>query len=222
VNYLIKPLINPNRRVGSIIGGNDTENGEEMEEKEIDVVPKSNLGFWRRALIKLYGLTYLLEFILICRFMVDIFIHTSYNIFNINYTWEFSNSKTFGHSCYLLANLLASIFMLSILTYEICRFIRQNSEFSQNDDSELQELIKNKIYERLKEKADSPLLKRSKTRKNSKSAKKQKSKNLSNGEDGEKSGADDGDDEEDPVYHQTMEATENLEKEAETNDDDEI
>jgi hypothetical protein len=48
---------------------------------ERNIAPENNLSFFRRVLIKIYGLTYLLEFVLICRFLVDIFIHCSFNLF---------------------------------------------------------------------------------------------------------------------------------------------
>jgi hypothetical protein len=79
VNYLIKPLIDKSEDSKDDQIDN-TKISQETDEPQVQL-PKSNLHFGRRLFLKLYGLTYLLEFVLVTRFMADIFIHTSFNIF---------------------------------------------------------------------------------------------------------------------------------------------
>jgi hypothetical protein len=141
INFLIKPLLN---KVKEESGYTKISDKEELDSG----IPKSNLGFFRRLLIKLYGLTYLLEFVLICRFMDSIFIHTSFNLFRVNYAFEFSDInlnhpdvKGKKTKLYLIANLVISGLMLSILIFNLCRFIKRNIEFSFDDEKELKRLI---------------------------------------------------------------------------------
>lgn len=102
---------------------------------ENNIQPENHLPFYRRFLIKIYGLTYLLEFVLICRFLVDIFIHCSFNIFQINYSYEFERGKY--SKFYLVANILASMFMLIVMFWNFLRFVRSNTKFAIDDKEEL-------------------------------------------------------------------------------------
>jgi hypothetical protein len=141
---LIKPLLNKVSEENKN-NGYTRVNDSNLQDSGL---PKSNLGFFRRLLIKLYGLTYLLEFVLICRFMDSIFIHTSFNLFRINYAYEFSD-QNLNHpdvkgkktKLYLITNLIISGLMLSILIFNLCRFIKRNIEFSFDDEKELKRLI---------------------------------------------------------------------------------
>lgn len=148
-NFLIKPLLDKKDTSDEKVKVNqesltNSKDEDEKEETQTQVIPTSNLTFGKRIILKLYGLTYLLEFVLITRFMVDIFIHTSFNIFAINYSYEFSildtpaSDKT---TLYLISNILASIWMLSVLAWEVCRFLNRNLEFAKDDKQELKELI---------------------------------------------------------------------------------
>jgi hypothetical protein len=159
-NFLIKPLLDKNKTEEADI----SEESSEREYTELgvapdtSVIPKSNLGFFKRLFLKLYGLTYMLEFILITRFMADLFIHTSFNIFSINYSYEFSqvgkpgNKKT---TFFLVSNILVSVAMLSTLSWEMCRFLNRNGEFAKDDEAELEELIKENLQKQKEEKETS-------------------------------------------------------------------
>jgi hypothetical protein len=110
-----------------------TQIKQPMEQFEVEKVVEQELegrkenGFiltiWRRILIKVYSTTYILEYVLICRLLADIVLHTSYNILNIDYK---VNKKTDR----LVFNHVVSFVALSMLIFELCRFIMINYWFA--------------------------------------------------------------------------------------------
>lgn len=92
---------------------------EELKKEEN---PEFQFNCWKKFLIKIYSLTYILEFILICRLVCDVVLHTGYNLTRIDYS---KNKPDFK----LVFNHLVSFLALVILIYEISRFIRINYQF---------------------------------------------------------------------------------------------
>jgi hypothetical protein len=111
--------------------------------------PDFQFNCWKKFQIKIYSLTYILEFILICRLVADVVLHTGYNITRIDYTKNKADYK-------LMFNHAVSFIALAILIFEIIRFIKINYRFMSGvlDDKYKKQKIKKfkKIKKWLKKK----------------------------------------------------------------------
>ena len=96
----------------------------EMTEISDNIANQFKLTVCRRILIKIHAITYILEFVLICRLMNDIILHASFNSLNINYVLNSSKDRR------LIFNHIASILCVFVLIFEVCRLISTNHWFA--------------------------------------------------------------------------------------------
>jgi len=129
-----------------IIYKKGTDESNKLNEKvEDEYVNVSDFKFncWRKFLIKIYSLTFILEFILICRLVADIVLHTGYNITRIDYVKNIKNGE-------LMFNHIVSAVALIILSYEILRFMKTNHTFMKEVLSNRNKKVRIKKFNKIK------------------------------------------------------------------------
>ena len=139
----IKPVEDPKVLV---IAKKDTEKAGLLNQKvaqEEKDAQKFKLNCWHKTLIKLYSLTYILEFILFCRLMSDIILHAMFNTTAVSFA---KNEITFK----FLFNLVASAVALMVFVFELLRFIRINQKFMGGVLNNKYKQLQIKKFEKLK------------------------------------------------------------------------
>ena len=121
-------IYTPNRRLK--IFNTTTDEGkklnEELEKKKSDAKNDETLfkfNCWHKFLLKIYSLTFMLEFVLLCNMMGEnIFLHLLFNSTAVSFA---KNEKTFP----FILNFSLSVVGFLIFTYEIYRLIRICTKF---------------------------------------------------------------------------------------------
>jgi hypothetical protein len=140
--YKIKKIQKPGEFV---VVKKESIKAAELNQKLSDDAKKEEfeLTLGKRILIKIYSLTYILEFILLCRLMNDIVLHTSFNITAVSFA---KNTKSLA----FLFNYAASCVALMIFAFEMVRFTRINFRFVKGVLTDKYTMLKIKKFNRLK------------------------------------------------------------------------
>jgi hypothetical protein len=114
-----------------------------MPERKLRTENGFELTKFKKFLLKIFCITYILELILLCRLMADVVLHTCYNMYHIDYV---NNEATFG----LIFNHVVSVVALCVLVYELMRLIFLNRSFAHAEIAKRRDLAEELIeYQRL-------------------------------------------------------------------------
>lgn len=149
-------IYSPNKKVRMLNGITDEAQKlkEDEDEKiggqtkaELKPVEREEYGFqlncWHKFLLKIYSLTIMLEFVLLCNMMGEnIFLHLLFNSAAVSFS---KNQMTAP----FITNFLLSLAGFLIFSYEMCRFIKICTEFLRGQLKKKYKVIRTLKFEKL-------------------------------------------------------------------------